>query len=70
VHRRGGATFEPGKRADLVALSRGPVTCPTVQLADVEVSATWLAGERVFTAWDAQAPGSGTDTATPTARLK
>jgi predicted amidohydrolase YtcJ len=63
-------TIEPGKRADLVALSRDPVTCPSARLADVEVSATWLAGERVFGAGDAQAPGSGTDTATPTRRLK
>jgi len=41
-------SVEAGKRADLVALSRDPVTCPPTELADVRVSATWLAGNRVF----------------------
>jgi predicted amidohydrolase YtcJ len=40
--RRG--TLTPGKLADLVVLSRDPVTCPPEELAEIEVVATMLGG--------------------------
>jgi predicted amidohydrolase YtcJ len=42
-HRRG--RLAPGFDADLVVLSRDPVTCPPEELADVRVEATMVAGE-------------------------
>jgi predicted amidohydrolase YtcJ len=42
-HRRG--RLAPGFDADLVVLSRDPVTCPPDELDDVRVEATMVAGE-------------------------
>ena len=42
-HRRG--RLAPGFDADLVVLSRDPLTCPVEELADVRVEATMVAGE-------------------------
>ena len=50
----GGASSLPGHLADLVVLSRDPVTCPPDELASVEVVATMVGGRWVHNPppWD------------------
>jgi predicted amidohydrolase YtcJ len=43
-------TLEPGKRADLVALSADPVAGDPDRLDELRVERTWLAGELVHAA--------------------
>ena len=42
-------SLEPGKAADLVALSRNPLATPIAELDDIEVLGTWIDGQPVDT---------------------
>lgn len=42
-------SLQPGKAADLVALSRNPLETPAEQLDDIEVIGTWIDGQPVDT---------------------
>ena len=41
-------TLEPGKWADFITLERDPFTAPEGDLWKIKVTATWLAGKKVF----------------------
>ncbi len=41
-------SLELGKRADFAVLDRDPFTTPARELATIEVSSTWVGGERVY----------------------
>jgi len=45
-----GGTLEPGKLADLIILDRNPLTVPVGEIHQTKVLATYIAGEKVFTA--------------------
>ncbi len=43
---REAGSLTPGKQADLVHLAQDPVTHDPARLADIRVTATWVAGDR------------------------
>jgi len=43
-------TLEPGKFADLIILDRNPMTVPVGEIHATKVLATYIAGEKVFSA--------------------
>lgn len=45
-----GGTLEPGKLADLIILDRNPMTVPVGEIHATKVLATYIAGEKVFSA--------------------
>ena len=45
-----GGTLEPGKLVDLIILDRNPLTVPVGEIHQTKVLATYIAGEKVFTA--------------------
>jgi len=45
-----GGTLEPGKFADLIILDRNPMTVPVGEIHATKVLATYIAGEKVFSA--------------------
>jgi len=45
-----GGTLEPGKLADLIILDRNPLTAPVGEIHQTRVLATYIAGEKVFSA--------------------
>ena len=45
-----GGTLEPGKLADFIVLDRNPMTIPVGEIHQTKVLATYIAGERVFSA--------------------
>jgi predicted amidohydrolase YtcJ len=45
-----GGTLEPGKLADMIILDRNPMTVPVGEIHTTKVLATYIAGEKVFTA--------------------
>ncbi|WP_408591235.1 amidohydrolase [Novosphingobium sp.] len=45
-----GGTLEPGKLADLIILDRNPMTVPVGEIHQTKVLATYIAGEKVFSA--------------------
>ncbi len=45
-----GGTLEPGKLADLIILDRNPMTAPVGEIHQTRVLATYIGGEKVFSA--------------------
>ena len=41
-------SLEPGKQADFIILDRDILTCPEDEIRDIQVRATYLAGQSVF----------------------